>query len=77
MCVELLRGNEVVIARRQATVDRIATTSITAAELYYGAARSAGAEKNRLLVKRFLAPLRILGLDGSIRRSRSCPRAQG
>lgn len=66
VCVELLRGNEVVIAQRQATVDRIATTWITAAELYYGAARSAGAEKNRLLVKRFLAPLRILGLDGSI-----------
>lgn len=64
--VELLRGNEVVIARRKATLDRIATTWITAAELYYGAARSAAAEENRHLVGRFLAPLRILGLDGAV-----------
>ena len=66
VCVELLRGNEAVIERRKATLDRIATTWITAAELYYGAARSAAAEENRLLVTRFLAPLRILGLDGTV-----------
>lgn len=66
VCVELLRGNEVVIQRRRTTRDKIATTWITAAELYYGAGRSAAVEENRLLVGRFLAPLLILGLDGSV-----------
>jgi tRNA(fMet)-specific endonuclease VapC len=66
VCVELLRGNQAVAARRREIRDRVATTWITAAELYYGAARSASPEENRLLVGRFLAPLRILGLDGAV-----------
>lgn len=39
------------------------TTWITAAELYYGAAKSISPEKNRALVKNFLATLPVLGLD--------------
>lgn len=39
------------------------TTWISAAELYYGAAKSNAPAKNRALVKRFLASLPILGLD--------------
>ncbi len=64
VCVELLRGNRTVIARRQATQDDIHTTWITAAELYYGAARSEAPEDNRLLVSQFLATLEVIDLDG-------------
>lgn len=39
------------------------TTWISAAELYYGAAKSNAPAKNRALVKSFLASLPILGLD--------------
>jgi len=41
------------------------TTWITAAELYYGAAKSIAPEKNRALVKNFLTTLPVLGLDGA------------
>ncbi len=39
------------------------TTWITAAELYYGAAKSVAPEKNRALVTSFLATLPVVGLD--------------
>ncbi len=41
----------------------MATTWITAAELYYGAAKSIAPEKNRALVTSFLATLTVHGLD--------------
>jgi len=41
----------------------VATTWITAAELYYGAAKSIAPEKNRALVTSFLATLPVFGLD--------------
>lgn len=41
----------------------MATTWITAAELYYGAAKSRAPEDNRVLVASFLATLPVLGLD--------------
>jgi tRNA(fMet)-specific endonuclease VapC len=41
----------------------VATTWITAAELYYGAAKSIAPEKNRAVVTSFLATLPVLGLD--------------
>jgi tRNA(fMet)-specific endonuclease VapC len=62
-CIAILRGNEAVIQRRAATSDDVVTTWITAAELYYGAAKSQGPQKNRTLVQRFLATLPVLGLD--------------
>ncbi len=62
-CIAILRGNAAVIERRAATSDDVATTWITAAELYYGAAKSAAAAKNRALVTSFLATLPVLGLD--------------
>lgn len=62
-CVAILRGNRLVIDRRAAVEDAVATTSITAAELYYGAARSRAPEANRKLASRFLATLPVLGLD--------------
>lgn len=49
--------------RRAATPDDVATTWITAAELYYGAAKSTAPQKNRALVTSFLETLPVLGLD--------------
>lgn len=62
-CIAILRGNSAVIDRRAATTDDVATTWITAAELHYGAAKSKAPEKNRVLVRTFLATLPVLGLD--------------
>ncbi len=62
-CIAILRGNAAVIERRAVTSDDVATTWITAAELYYGAAKSTAAAKNRALVTSFLATLPVLGLD--------------
>ncbi len=52
-----------VIERRAATSEEAATTWVTAAELYYGAAKSVAPEKNRALVTSFLATLSVYGLD--------------
>jgi tRNA(fMet)-specific endonuclease VapC len=62
-CIAILRGNGAVIERRAATSDDVATTWITGAELYYGAAKSKAPEKNRALVTSFLSTLPVLGLD--------------
>ncbi len=62
-CIHILRGNEAVIERRAATPDDVVTTWITAAELYYGAAKSNAPEKNRTLVQSFLSTLPVVGLD--------------
>jgi tRNA(fMet)-specific endonuclease VapC len=62
-CIALLRGHQGVIERRSMSSDEVVTTWITAAELYYGAAKSSAPEKNRTLVGTFLGTLPILGLD--------------
>ncbi len=62
-CIAILRGNAAVIERRAAISEDVATTWITAAELYYGAAKSTAPEKNRTVVMSFLATLPVLGLD--------------
>lgn len=64
-CIAILRGNAAVIERRTATTEDVATTWITAAELYYGAAKSIAPEKNRALVTSFLVTLPVLGLDAA------------
>jgi tRNA(fMet)-specific endonuclease VapC len=62
-CIAILRGNQAVIERRAATGEPVVTTWITAAELYYGAAKSSAPEANRQLVKLFLATLPVVDLD--------------
>lgn len=62
-CIEILRGNTEVIQRHVETTGRVCTTWVTAAELYYGAARSARSEESRLVVGHFLSSLEIVGLD--------------
>ena len=63
VCIEILRGNEKVIERRQEVDDDIATTWITASELAYGAEKSNASSRNLTLVTEFLGTLPILGLD--------------
>jgi tRNA(fMet)-specific endonuclease VapC len=61
-CIEILRGNGDVIARRRDVDDVVGTTWMTAAELYYGAARSNRPAPNRRVVGEFLQTLPVLGL---------------
>ena len=63
-CIEILRGNERVIDKRAFVDDDVATTWITACELYFGAARSKNPQGNRRLVTKFLRSLPVHGLDG-------------
>ena len=62
-CIEILRGNVEVIAKRRTVTDDVATTWITASELAFGAEKSREPERNTTLVTEFLATLPVLGLD--------------
>jgi len=59
VCVEILRGNENVVEMRRATVDRVATTWVTVAELFYGAAKSRSVLENQQTVVTFLKTLEV------------------
>jgi len=63
VCVELLRGNERVRLARRRSTDEVATTWVTACELFCGAARSAFPEPNKILVEEFLGTLDVFGTD--------------
>ncbi len=63
-CVEILRGNAAVVARRREVADVVVTTWVTAGELYFGAARSSRPDANRKSVAEFLATLPVLGPVG-------------
>ena len=63
VCIEILRGNQRVIARRRESLDEAATTWITAAELSYGAAKSRAPVTNQNLVIEFLSTLSGIGLN--------------
>ena len=62
-CIELLRGNQTVLQKRAAVVDDVVITWITAAELYFGAARSASPDNNRSLVDEFLMTTERIDMD--------------
>jgi len=63
VCIEILRGNRSVIERRRASLDEVATTWITAAELCYGAAKSRAPATNQKLVIEFLATVPVMDLS--------------
>lgn len=63
VCIEILRGNRLVIERRRTVPDDVATSWITACELAYGAARSSRPRENRVVVEEFLSTLPVYGLD--------------
>ncbi|GAA5140528.1 type II toxin-antitoxin system VapC family toxin [Prosthecobacter algae] len=62
-CIDILRGREEVILKRRGIYDEVATTIITACELYYGAAKSTKPLENKRAVDAFLKTLRVLGMD--------------
>lgn len=62
-CIAILRGNGSVIERRAAEQDSVKTSWVTAAELYFGAAKSVAPDDNRLVVDRFLATMEVLRPD--------------
>jgi tRNA(fMet)-specific endonuclease VapC len=59
-CIAILRGQKSVIECRLRTVDEVATTWVTAGELFYGAAKSRDPVGKRRLVHQFLASLPVL-----------------
>jgi len=63
VCVEILRGNQAAIERRRESFDEAATTWITAAELFYGAANSRAPLTNERLVIEFLATLPVMDMN--------------
>jgi tRNA(fMet)-specific endonuclease VapC len=61
-CIDILRGRSAVIGKRRAVYDEVATTIITACELYYGAAKSNKPVEGKRAVDSFLRSLRVLEL---------------
>lgn len=62
-CIAILRGKKHVIDRRAEEPDDVATTWVTAAELYFGAAKSDAPDDNRVVVDEFLDTLLVLQPD--------------
>ena len=69
VCIELLHGNKNVIRRRNEENDDLAVSFITAAELYYGAAKSPKAAHNTEIVESFLLTINIIQSDSEILRT--------
>ena len=63
ICIEILRGNKEIIARREAVEEETAISFMTAAELFYGAEKSAHPEENANLVNDFLLGIAVIGPD--------------
>jgi tRNA(fMet)-specific endonuclease VapC len=59
VCVEILRGNRDVVEQRRTTIDWVATTWVTASELFYGAAKSRLPFENQRAVVTLLQSLEI------------------
>ena len=62
-CIGILRGRAEVLERRSAEIDDVATTWVTAAELFYAAAKSSTPEANAAQIVRFLKTLTVLPPD--------------
>lgn len=66
VCIHILRGNFSVIEQRQKHSGQIALSFMTAAELFYGAEKSANPFKNRTLVDQFLLTVVIVESDRNV-----------
>jgi tRNA(fMet)-specific endonuclease VapC len=64
-CIELMRGNDRVLECRAGHRGDVVTTWMTAAELYFGAARSSRPEHNARVVDAFLSTLDVLSMDAA------------
>lgn len=63
VCVAILRGAEPILQRRAAVAEPVATTIITAGELFYGAAKSKDPGLAAGAVAVFLGTLPVLGIS--------------
>ncbi len=63
ICIELLRGNQTVIEKRQNYDNRVAISFMTVGELFYGAERSTNRFKNMNLVEEFILSIDIISTD--------------
>ena len=68
VCIHILRGNSTVIEQRQQYSGQVAVSFMTAAELFYGAEKSANPLKNRTLVDQFLLTIPTVDSDRNIMR---------
>jgi tRNA(fMet)-specific endonuclease VapC len=66
VCIHILRGNRNVIEQRRKVSDQVAISFITAAELFYGAEKSANPTKNIILVEQFLLTVAVIESNRSI-----------
>ena len=66
VCIHILRGNFSVIEQRQKYSGQAAVSFMTAAELFYGAEKSANPLKNRTLVDQFLLTVTTVESDRNI-----------
>ena len=62
-CIDILRGREGVIVARRSVYEEVATTIVTACELYYGASKSAKPLENKRAVDAFLRTLGVIEMD--------------
>ena len=68
ICIEILRGNKVVIEKRLRCDERVAICFMTVGELFYGAERSKYKLKNLNLVDEFILSIDIINTDFGILR---------
>lgn len=69
VCIHILRGNRNAIEQRRKVSDQVGISFMTAAELFYGAEKSANPTKNIILVEQFLLTVAVIETSpGIIRR---------
>ena len=66
ICIEILRGNKLVIEKRLRCDERVAICFMTVGELFYGAERSKYKLKNLNLVDEFILSIDIINTDFGI-----------
>lgn len=68
ICVEILRENREIIARRRQYQEETGVSFMTVAELYYGVYKSSNPDKNHRLVDQLLLTLHVIESDRRIER---------
>ena len=68
VCIDLLRGNESIVHRREEHEESVGVSFMTVAELYYGAEKSDSPLKNRDAVEQLLLSLDVVHSDTRILR---------
>jgi predicted nucleic acid-binding protein len=66
VCIEILRGNENVIRKREEVNDQVAISFLTVGELFYGAYKSSQIEHNLIQIKKFLLTIKAIQSDYEI-----------